>query len=352
MDKVWSQVGFGQKPGGFSIGRFRRRPGLWRVRRHQNVDEDCSSRQGGSCGQEEHRSSRSSSTAGSPIRRCVWTGHRVALGVKPVRGVTDAAEPVEARLDREPDKGGRLAVPDPAKVSGRKLSTKEEARGGDGRGVSRALEPGSRRADARRGSGRAGPAGMAEDDAGAAGPRSVAARDAAEDGAAFRAADEVVSDKLLAATRRSCRSFSVGCRRRSPRRRPPIKRPRRRWASSARRWIASRARWSEMVDSSKTQADAADRPGAGSRAVGRSRRQGDAGEPTSLLEQNQREGSRAHRDGDGSRDSTPCGGQQDEHVERLGKLVSDNGRWTQLLVVLLSLTFFAIAGILAVLALS
>jgi hypothetical protein len=40
-----------------------------------------------------------------------------------------------------------------------------------------------------------------------------------------------------------------------------------------------------------------------------------------------------------------------DQTERLTKLVTDNGKWTQLLVVLLSLTFFAIAGILAVLAL-
>ena len=40
-----------------------------------------------------------------------------------------------------------------------------------------------------------------------------------------------------------------------------------------------------------------------------------------------------------------------DQTERLSKLVTDNGKWTQLLVVLLSLTFFAIAGILAVLAL-
>jgi hypothetical protein len=41
----------------------------------------------------------------------------------------------------------------------------------------------------------------------------------------------------------------------------------------------------------------------------------------------------------------------EDQTVRLSKLVADNGRWTQLLVVLLSLTFFAIAGILAVLAL-
>jgi len=40
-----------------------------------------------------------------------------------------------------------------------------------------------------------------------------------------------------------------------------------------------------------------------------------------------------------------------EHAERLAKMMVHNGRWTQVLVVLLCLTFFAIAGILSVLAL-
>lgn len=43
--------------------------------------------------------------------------------------------------------------------------------------------------------------------------------------------------------------------------------------------------------------------------------------------------------------------QHEDQTQRLSKLVTDNGKWAQLLVVLLSLTFFAIAGILAVLAL-
>ncbi len=43
---------------------------------------------------------------------------------------------------------------------------------------------------------------------------------------------------------------------------------------------------------------------------------------------------------------------QDEQAARLSQLVSSTGRWSQVLVVLLSLTFFALAGILSILALS
>ena len=42
---------------------------------------------------------------------------------------------------------------------------------------------------------------------------------------------------------------------------------------------------------------------------------------------------------------------QNEHAEHLNNLVTVNGRWTQVVVILLSLTFFALAGILTVLAL-
>lgn len=42
---------------------------------------------------------------------------------------------------------------------------------------------------------------------------------------------------------------------------------------------------------------------------------------------------------------------QAEHAERLSKMMVHNGRWTQALVVLLCLTFFALAGILTILAL-
>jgi len=41
---------------------------------------------------------------------------------------------------------------------------------------------------------------------------------------------------------------------------------------------------------------------------------------------------------------------QEQHAADLTKLVTVNGKWTQLVIVLLSLTFFALAGILAVLA--
>lgn len=41
---------------------------------------------------------------------------------------------------------------------------------------------------------------------------------------------------------------------------------------------------------------------------------------------------------------------QDEHAAHLNKLVTINGRWTQVIIILLSLTFFALAGILTVLA--
>ena len=50
--------------------------------------------------------------------------------------------------------------------------------------------------------------------------------------------------------------------------------------------------------------------------------------------------------------SGPAGQKGAIQAAKLGKLVNENGRWSQVMVILLSLTFFTLAGILAVLALS
>jgi hypothetical protein len=109
----------------------------------------------------------------------------------------------------------------------------------------------------------------------------------------------------------------------------------------------------QMVDSARAQADATTALSRDHRAeqeeIVAAIRQGRE-EDVQTLVQTQREGVERIESATSQRLEV-LRKMQEEHAAHIGKLVTANGKWTQVVVVLLALTFFAIAGILAVLGL-
>lgn len=109
----------------------------------------------------------------------------------------------------------------------------------------------------------------------------------------------------------------------------------------------------QMVDSARAQADATTALSRDHRAeqeeIVNAIRQGREADVQTLV-QTQREGVERIESATAQRLDV-LRKMQEEHAAHIGKLVTVNGKWTQVVVILLALTFFAIAGILAVLGL-